>query len=171
MVSFLIVAILIAVFATFAVKTYKELEELKELRKSTILGLDKALTNRYNIMENLIVFSKGYIEDQNRFVVKLLQARLVPLEERVTIEKELVEELRSLLSMISEIPPLKADRDYTTLRLQLAKAEKIIFEEEEAFNERTIEYDKAVTSFPKNVIAILAGYKSAPTFEVNYLTR
>jgi LemA protein len=171
MISFLIVAILIAIFASYAVKTYKELVELKELRKSTVMGLEKALTNRYNIMENLIVFSKGYIEDQNRFVVKLLQARLVPVEERVTIEKELVEELKSLLSMISEIPPLKADRDYTTLRLQLAKAEKIIFEEEEAFNERTIEYDRAVTSFPKKIIAILAGFKPAPTFEINYLTR
>ncbi len=171
MTAFLIVAILIAIFASFAIKTYKELEELRELRKSTVMGLEKALTNRYNIMENLIVFSKGYIEDQNRFVVKLLQARLVPVEERFTIEKELVEELRSLLSMISEIPPLKADRDYTTLRLQLAKAEKIIFEEEEAFNERTLEYDKAVTSFPKNIVATLAGFKPSPIFKINYLTR
>jgi LemA protein len=171
MIGFLIFAILIAIFAYFAIKTYKELVELRELRRAATTGMDKALINRYNIMENLIVFSKGFIEDQNRFVVKLLQVRLVPIEESAPIEREFSDELGTLLAMISEIPQLKADKDFTTLRLQLAKAEKIIHEEEEAFNERTLEYDKAVSSFPKKIIAILAGFKPVSTFEVKYLTR
>jgi len=171
MIGLLIIAILVAIFAYFAVRTYKELVELRNLRFSMVSSLEKALINRYNIMENLIVYSKGFITDENRFVVKLLQARLVPLEERAQIERELIEELRTLLEMINEIPQLKNDKDFTTLRLQLAKAEKIIYEAEDAFNTRTYEYDKAIQSFPKSIIALLAGFKPLNAFEVDFVTR
>jgi LemA protein len=171
MTGFLIGAIIIAIFAYFSVRTYKELVELRELRKSAVSELDKALINRYNVMENMIIFSKDYIEDQNRFVVKLLQARLVPVEERTAIEKELVEELGKLISMISDISELTNDKKYTTLKLQLAKSEKIIFEADEAFNDRTVDYDRVVKCFPKSMVAKLAGFKAYPIFEVEYLTR
>ena len=152
-------------------KKYKEIKEQSIIIDECTNSLSEALEGRYHVMEELINFSSGFLDDENRFVVKLVQAKLVPTNERQFVEKELVAELKRLLLMISENPELKQDKDYNTLRIDLAKAEKIIFEHKNDLSRLTKEYNSLIKSFPANIVALLGGFKAKKGFNTEFVTR
>ena len=167
----LLIIILIVLSINYTIRSYKELKELREIRNSCLENLERALVQRYDVMEELIEFSSGFIEDENSFVVKLLQAKLVPTSERLFLEKDLVHDLERLINHINDIPQLSSERDFMTLRLKLAKAEKAISEAKGALNERSKGYNDEILSFPKNLIAKVCGFKKVPLYDMEYITR
>jgi len=161
---------LIAIIGFFS-KKYKELNEQSDIINECANSLSEALEGRYQVMEELINFSRGFLDDENRYVVKLVQAKLVPINERYFVEKELVTELKRLLLVIGDRPELKQDRDYDHLRIALAKAEKIIFEQKNDLNRLTKEYNELISSFPTNIVAIFGGFKKKSGFNSEFVTR
>jgi len=152
-------------------KKYKEIDEQSEIVNECTNSLAEALEGRYQVMEEMINFSRGFLEDENRFVVKLVQAKLVPINERHFVEKELVSELKRLMAIISDNPELKQDKDYDNLRISLAKAEKIIFEQKNDLNRLAKEYNDLISSFPAKIVAILGGFKRKQGFDTTFVTR
>ena len=152
-------------------KKYKEIKEQSIIIDECINSLSEALEGRYEVMEELINFSRGFLDDENRFVVKLVQAKLVPTNERQYVEKELVAELKRLLVIIGETPALKQDQEYNSLRIDLAKAEKIIFEHKNDLNRLTKEYNTLIKVFPANIVAALGGFKAKNGFNIEFVTR
>ena len=119
--------ILIGVIAYLSVKTYREIQDAETLREESVGALEAALMMRYEVVEKLINYASGRIQDENQFIIKLLEARLIPTLERMQVEKELVGYLKDLLLRIDSIPDLKCKKELTDYRLALAKAEKNIY--------------------------------------------
>ena len=164
------VIFLIAIYMYFS-KKYKEINEQSEIVSECTNSLAEALEGRYRVMENMINFSREFLDDENRFVVKLVQAKLVPINERYIVEKELVSELKRLMATISDTPELKQVKDYDALRISLAKSEKIIFEQKNDLNRLAKQYNDLISSFPASIIAILGGFKKKIGFETAFVTR
>lgn len=169
----LIIIILAIIFCVikYIKRSYKELIELREMRNQCLENLERALGQRYDVMEEMIEFSSGFIDGENEFVAKLLQVKLVPTSERLSLEKELVTELNKLIFKINEVPQLKNDQDFTALRLKLAKAEKAISEAKASLNERSKGYNDLISGFPRNIIAKVCKFKKFQVYEVEYITR
>lgn len=167
----IIVIILIALIAYFSVKTYREIEDAEVLREETVGNLEAALMMRYEVIEKLIQYASGRLQDENRFIIKLLEARLIPTVERMKVEKELVGDLKDLLYQIEAIPDLKCKKELTDYRLALAKAEKNIFDAKTFLNEKTREYNRLLGTFPKNIIGKIGRYEVKDYYEIEFVTR
>lgn len=163
--------ILIAVVAFFSVKTYKEIKEAEILREESVGNLEAALMMRYEVVEKLINYSSGRIKDENRFIIKLLEARLIPTLERMKVERELVGNLKDLLFMIDGIPDLKCKKELTDYRLSLAKAEKNIYDAKTFLNEKTRDYNRLIENFPKNIIGKFGKFRVKDYYEIDFVTR
>ncbi len=171
MIVFCITFIFMFAILFYFSRKYKEIDEQSEIVNECTNSLAEALEGRYQVMEDMINFSRGFLDDENRFVVKLVQAKLVPINERNLVEKELVSELKRLMAIISDTPQLTQDADYDALRINLAKAEKIIFEHKNDLNRLAKEYNDLIASFPAKIVAILGGFKRKQGFETAFVTR
>lgn len=167
----LLVILLIAGIVYFAIRTYREIEDAAVLRNETVGNLEAALMMRYDVIEKLITYSSGRIKDENKFIIKLLEARLIPTLERMKVEKELVCDLKDLLYMIEGIPDLKCKKELTDYRLALAKAEKNIYDAKSYLNEKTRDYNRILNTFPKNIVAKFGKFKEERFYEVDFVTR
>lgn len=163
--------LLIAVIVYFAIRTYREIEDAAVLREESVGNLEAALMMRYEVIENLINYSSGRIKDENRFIIKLLEARLIPTLQRMQVERELVGDLKDLLLMIENIPDLKCKKELTDYRLALAKAEKNIYDAKSYLNEKTRDYNRLLNTFPKNIVGKFAKYNEKSFYEIDFVTR
>ena len=167
----LLLIILIALVVYFSVKTYREIKDAEILREETVGNLEAALMMRYEVIDKLIRYASGRIQDENRFIIKLLEARLIPTVERMKVEKELVGDLKDLLFQIDAIPDLKCKKELTDYRLALAKAEKNIYDAKTFLNEKTREYNRLLETFPKNIIGKIGRYQVKDYYEIQFVTR
>lgn len=155
----------------FSLKIYNDIQDAESLREQTVGALEGALSMRYDVMQKLIDYSNGRIQDENKFIIKLLQAKLIPTLERVNVEIELVNDLKDLIYKIEEIPDLRARKEFSDYKLALTKAEKNIFDAKSYLNEKTRDYNRLLNSFPRNIIAKLGGFKEKGYYDVDFVTR
>lgn len=155
MIGIIICVIFIIAIVVYLARKYKEISEQSEIITECTKSLNEALEGRYDAMEDMINYSRDYLEDENRFVVKLVQAKLMSVGEKSLVEKELISELKKLMRIIGEQPELNNGREYDTIRFNLAKSEKKIFEQESDLNRLTDEYNNLISSFPIRFVAML----------------
>ena len=155
----------------YAIRTYREIEEAEMLSEEAVGNLEAALRMRYEVIEKLINYSSGRIKDENRFIIKLWEAKLIPTLERMKVEKELVNDLKDLLLMIDGIPDLKCKKELTDYRLTLAKAEKNIYDAKSFLNDKTREYNRLLNKFPKNIVGKVGKFYVKDYYEVDFVTR
>jgi LemA protein len=72
--------------------------------------------------------------------------------------------LSRLLVTSERYPELKANQSFETLQSQLEGSENRIAVERRRFNEAVGQYNVAVNSFPRRIIAGMLGYKEKPYF-------
>ncbi len=165
----LILAVII--IANFIIRTYSDFIELKILRDSCLDSLEGALIKRYDVMEEIINASKGYVEDENRFIVKLLQAKMLPIIQKLEVEKDLTSELKILLNEACDNEILVSSKEFMALRIKLAKSEKAIYEALTTINTRSKEYNFKIAEFPNSIVAKLAKAKRMPIYKLDFITR
>ena len=163
--------LIIIIIVNFIIRTYNDIAELKELRTSAFDNLGFSLNKRYNDIEDILNFCKQYITDENRFVVKLLQIKLLPVEQKLEVENDLIKDLRVLLNEAIESQMFNDSEEFKELRIRLAKSEKIIFEAMNALNLRTDVYNKKINNFPNILVAKLAKFKELPEYDIDFITR
>jgi LemA protein len=161
----------VIIIANFIIRTYADFIELKTLRDSCFGSLEGALIQRYNAMEEIINYSKGYIDDENRFIVKLLQIKMLPINQKLEVEKDLVSELKVLINEACDIPELASSKEFTELRIKLAKSEKAIYEALNVINTRSKDYNLKITDFPRSIVAKLAKVSKMPCYKIDFVTR
>ncbi len=171
MTGIIILIFIVIIFIAYILSSCKELKELKQMRNSCLDNLCRALELRYNVMQDMIDFSKGYVEDENRFVAKLLQIKLVSPIERVALDADVVKDLKNLIFEIGNVPALCDSQKFKDLRCQLAKAEKAIFEAKNSLNERSNEFNELINRFPKNIASRICGFKKVSTYEIKFISR
>lgn len=163
--------IVIIIITRYLIRTYKEIDELKNLRESSFENINTALNQRYNVMEDLINFSKNYINDENRFIVKLLQAKLLPVDQKLEVENNLVRDFKNLLNGAIESEMFDNSQEFSNLRVKIAKSEKILYESLDGLNRRTMAYNKKIVSVPSNLVAFLAKFRPLKVYEIEYISR
>lgn len=167
-----IVGILILVLLIyFTLKIYREIDDAKTFSEDALEDIKKYLNVRYEVMQELIDYSSGRIKEQNRYIIKLLEAKLIPISERAVVETELTEELKDLMYKVESMPEFVGRKETTELKLALTKAEKNIYDAEVECNEKIEAYNKLTKRFPKNLVAKIGGFKPKEIFEIGFVTR
>ncbi len=136
---------------------------------------------RSDLIPNLVEVVKGVADFEKTTLTQVIQARasassikidpkdLSPekLKEFQASQGQLSQALGRLMVVSEQYPQLKANENFKQLQDQLEGTENRIKTARDAFNEAVTGYNIQVTSFPKNLLAGMFGFKERAMFQAD----
>ena len=176
---------LIAVVAAVVVigfwmsNSYNSMVREQETVTTALANLQSAYQRRADLIPNLVETVKGYAAHEKETFEAVTNARAKATSINVdlanmTPEKikqfqeaqgELSTALGRLLRVQENYPELKANENFRDLQVQLEGTENRINEARNTYNQVVQQYNVAVRSFPKNVLAGIFGFSQMQKFE------
>lgn len=166
----LVIGALVA-FAFFVITQYNSLVTLKNRVKNAWAQIDVQLQKRYDLIPNLVETVKGYASHETETFEKVVAARNLAMtsttpEQAIKNENQLTGTLRTLFAVAENYPELKANTNFLELQSSLEEIEQQISVVRMSYNDTTTVYNTEIEKFPKNIVAMLFGFKAYPLFEV-----
>ena len=136
---------------------------------------------RSDLIPNLVEVVKGVADFEKTTLTQVIEARasassikidpkdLTPekLKEFQASQGQLSQALGRLMVVSEQYPQLKANENFKQLQDQLEGTENRIKTARDAFNEAVKVYNVQVTSFPKNMLAGMFGFKEKTMFQAD----
>lgn len=136
---------------------------------------------RSDLIPNLVEVVKGVADFEKTTLTQVIEARasassikvdpkdLTPekLKEFQASQGQLSQALGRLMVVSEQYPQLKANENFKQLQDQLEGTENRIKTARDAFNEAVTGYNIQVTSFPKNLLAGMFGFKEKTMFQAD----
>jgi len=163
----------------WAVSANNSLVKLDQGVKQSWSQVENVYQRRMDLIPNLVETVKGVANFEKDTYAAVADARA--RASSITISPELLNDpqkfqqfeqaqnqlsgsLGRLLVVSERYPELKANESFATLMTQLEGTENRISVERRRFNESVGEYNVAVNSFPKRIIAGMLGFREKPYF-------
>src|SRR4051794_8346948 len=135
--------------------------------------IDVELKRRHDLIPNLIETVKGYAAHERQTFESVTQARAAAVAASTSgdprqiapAENALSQSLRSLMAVVENYPQLRAVETFTQLQEELTATEDKIAFSRRYYNGSVRDYNIALQSFPRNVVAGMLGFKAAPFFQ------
>ena len=155
---------------------YNRLVKLRNRVDNAWSQVDVQLRRRYDLIPNLVATVNAYASHESETLGAVVRARdgarsSATIEEQGKAESALTEAIRRLLVVAEAYPELRSVERFAELQEQLAKTEDKISVSRHIYNDTTLNYNDAVTTFPSNLIAHLAGLSVRDYFEAEERSR
>ena len=175
-----IVIIVVAVIAIiWAVTSYNGLVKMDEGVSTAWSNVENQYQRRADLIPNLVNTVKGYAAHEKETLDAVVAARsratqmsvdaddLTPekLQAYQKVQGEVGAALGRLLAITENYPDLKANQNFLELQAQLEGTENRISVERRNFNNVAKEYNTAIRTFPRNLLAGMFGFEKRPYFE------
>ncbi len=174
---FLFVVLLL--LGSFLWGTYNRLVKREENVKMAWSQVENQYQRRADLIPNLVNTVKGYAEHERETLTRVIEARAKATQTTVNADNlnaesleafgeaqsELSRALSRLMVVIEKYPDLKANENFILLQGQLEGTENRIAFVRNEFNEAVNKYNVFRRRFPKNLIAMLLGFKRQAYFE------
>ena len=160
--------------------TYNTIVSLDEGVSSQWAQVQNQYQRRMDLIPNLVSTVKGYAKHESDVFTQIADARskaggVVNVDSSILddpeafakyqkVQGELGSSLQRLLMITENYPELKADQNFLALQDQLEGTENRISTERKRFNETVSEYNKYISSLPKNIIANMNSYRPKSYF-------
>jgi LemA protein len=166
-----VILIALLTFSLFFTGTYNKLVRLKALLDEAWSGVDVQLKRRYDLVPNLVATVKQYSIHEKSLLEEITRLRSASMsahtvEEKSAAESGMTRALGTLFAVAEQYPNLKANENFLSLQQSLTDIEQEIQLARRYYNGTVRNYNIAVTTFPSNLIARLAQFKTAPYFEI-----
>ncbi len=160
---------------------YNQFQSLDEDAKASWSEVLNQYQRRADLVPNLVATVKGYAEHEEKVLTDVADARSKVGSVQITKEVlddpealakfqaaqgQLTGALSRLMAVAENYPNLKADQGFRDLQAQLEGTENRVTVARNRFIESIKNYNVSVRSFPKNLTAMMFGYKSKPSFTV-----
>ncbi len=137
--------------------------------------IDVELRRRHDLIPNLIETVKGYAAHERQTFESVTQARAAAVSanssgdpQRIApAENALSQSLRSLMAVAENYPQLRAVETFTNLQEELTATEDKIAFSRRYYNGSVRDYNIALQSFPRNIVAKMLGFKAVPFFQAD----
>lgn len=142
----------------YGVSLYNRLVSLKNHRDNAFADIDVQLTNRFDLVENLVETVKGYAVHEKETLQGVIQARASfmsaqGVDDKLAASNQLTGALKSLFAVSESYPDLKANQNFLQLQTELSDLENKLAASRRFFNSTTKEFNVAIEVFPSNLIA------------------
>ena len=168
----IVIGIIVLVIAFACGGTYNSLVNKKEEVDSALSNIDVQLERRADLIPNLVNSVKGYMSHEQSIIDSVTTARehLVNasnVEDKAAANQELTTALNNLFVIVENYPELKSNTNFISLQDELAGTENRIGTSRRDYNNAVKEYNKAVKTFPTNLIAGMLGFDEVSYFEAS----
>lgn len=155
------IVIIIYIFAT-----YNSLVSRKNKIKQAYSGIDVYLTQRFDLIPNLVECVKGYMTYEKETFEKIVTMRQEYLNTKSLKEGEMLNhECNRIIMMAEDYPELKASEQFLNLQKNLSKIESQLQAARRIYNAEVNVYNNKVQMFPSNILAGMFGFKEEEYFE------
>jgi LemA protein len=160
---------------------YNEYQSLDEQVKSAWSEVLNQYQRRADLIPNIVATVKGEANFEQETLTKVIEARAKATSIQATPELvndpeafnkfqqaqgELSSALSRLMVVAEQYPNLKANQAFQDLRVSLEGTENRITVARNRYIKTVQDYNVLVRSFPKNLTAMVFGYKVKPNFAV-----
>lgn len=182
--KYIVIAVLIAVaFIAYRLSAgnYNSLVTLEEEVNAQWSQVQNLYQERYDKIPNLVATVKGYAKHEETVFTEIAEARskaggVVNIDSSILDDEQKLAEfqkvqdslgasLQRLLAVTESYPSLKANENFLALQAEISESENKISLERRRFNEKARSYNTSIRTFPKNIVASFAGFKSKAYFE------
>ena len=161
-----------AVVLLWAAVTYNALVRHGNKVREAYSGVDVQLKRRHDLVPNLVRVVRGYATHERETLEDVIQARdaahaAEALPDREAREAGLGRSLTKLFALVERYPELKADKNFRKLHGDLVQIEDDLQYARRYYNGTVRDLNNRVESVPSNLVAALAGRKTAAFFELD----
>ena len=128
----------------------KQLNSVKHAKSS----IDVYLTQRFDLIPNLVECVKGYTKYEKDLFDKIITLRTEFMIERKLKKGSLLDrEINKIMVILEDYPDLKANEQFLNLQKNLTKMENQIQSARRIYNNEVEKYNILFTVFPNNIIS------------------
>ena len=158
--------IIIVVLLAYIFITYNSLISKKNKIKQAYSGIDVYLTQRFELIPNLVECVKGYMEYEKSKLEEITKMREIYFENRKLKDGEkLNDECNRIIAVAENYPELKASEQFMNLQKNLSKIESQLQAARRIYNAEVTLYNNSVQMFPSNIIASLFKFHEEEFFQ------
>ena len=176
--SSIIVIAAAAALAFFLLHTYNRLVRLRNKVRNAWSDIDVTLKRRHDLVPGLVEAVRGYMVHERETFENVTRARAEAASSggsnvavRAAAELALAGAIRNVFVKVENYPALRAAENMQLLQEQLTSTENRIAYARQCYNDFVREYNTALATFPRNLIAGLLGFSPASLFEAEETSR
>lgn len=165
--------IIIAIILIAILVLYNNLVKARNKVKQAESGIDVYLTQRFDLIPNLVECVKGYSKHEEKIFTEIATLRSAYMSQSKSLEKgaDLNNKMNQLIAVAENYPELKASEQYLNLQRNLTKIESQLQAARRIYNMEVTNYNDKICTVPSNLIAGLFGFKEAKLFEIEEYKR
>ena len=158
-----VIIIVIAIVVLYIFITYNSFVSRKNKIKQAISGIDVYLTQRFDLIPNLVECVKGYMTYEKETLTEITKMRQSYLQTRNLQEGEkLNNECNKIMAVAENYPELKASEQFLNLQKNLTKMESQLQAARRIYNSEVNVYNNKIQMFPNVIIANMFGFTPHP---------
>lgn len=168
----IVIAVVVVLLIIWYFTTYNSLINLRNRKDDQWSQIDVQLKRRADLIPNLVETVKGYTKHEKGTLEDVVKARnsfvtASTPEEEMKASGEITQALNKLFALSEAYPDLKANENFVSLQNDLKETEDKISAARQFYNDTVLTYNNKVEMVPSNIVARMAGFKTATYFEVN----
>lgn len=162
----MILIIVVIILVVYILSTYNGFVNRKNKIKQAYSGIDVYLTQRFDLIPNLVECVKGYMAYEKETLEKITQMRADYAKSKNLKEAETLNNECNRIMMVAEnYPELKASEQFLNLQKNLTKIESQLQAARRIYNAEVNLYNNKVQMFPSNILANMFGFSEEEYFE------
>lgn len=167
----------VVLLGLYIIVAYNSLVKKEEEMQRTWSEVQTTYQRRLDLTQNLVNVVKGISDFEQTTLTKIAEARSNAMkvtggeisagnyQQQSRAQDELGNASNRLIAVIEKYPTLKGTDAYRGLQTQLEGNERRIKVARNDFNKAVADYNQAVRSFPKSLVANLFGFKAKEGFQ------
>ena len=164
----IIVGVLILLVLWF-IAVANKLAKKKMKAEQAFADVDVYLTQRYDLIPNLVSTVKGYSKHEKETFEAVVKARNAAvnagsMNEKIEADNTVTEAIGKLFALAEAYPELKANENFVKLQDSLESVEKDLVGARRYFNAAAQEYNYATKVIPDAIVARILGYQPISMF-------
>ena len=167
-----LIGTIIAVIVIYILITYNSTIKQKNRVLQAKSGIDVYLTQRFDLIPNLVECVKGYANFEKETLIAITEKRSMYLQNKNLKDgEELNNECNRIILLAENYPELKADEHFLNLQKKLSKMESQLQAARRIYNTEVNKYNNKIETFPNNIIADAFNFKKEEFFEAELNAR
>ncbi|MGV8142142.1 MAG: LemA family protein [Candidatus Pacearchaeota archaeon] len=172
----IVIGIVLAIIVIMFVYYYNRLVTLSNEIDNSLSQIDVQLKKRSDLVPNLLASVKGFMKHERGVITEITKSRkalmgATTMESKVKAGSELGNALKSIFALAENYPDLKANTNFLQLQQELSAIEDKVAYARQFYNDSTLSYNNACTTFPGTLFAKLYGRKQKEFLKIAPIER